>query len=69
MEKEELPKRIHPYVREIRNYCESMEIKLQGLDKTATEIWTTASTFVKDFALNIYHVLNELLQLIFAALP
>lgn len=49
MEKGELPKRVHPYVREIRNYFESMEKKLQGLDKTATEIWTTASTFLKDF--------------------
>ena len=49
MEKEELPKRLHPYVREIRNYFESMEKKLQGLDKTATEIWTTVSTFLKDF--------------------
>lgn len=41
MEKEELPKRLHPYVREIRNYFESMEKKLQELDDIATEIWTT----------------------------
>lgn len=47
MEKEELPKRLHPYVREIRNYFESMEKKLQELDDIATEIWTTASTFLK----------------------
>ena len=63
MEKEELPKRLHPYVREIRNYFESMEKKLQELDDIASEIWTTASTFLKDFALNIYHVLNELYNL------
>ena len=49
MEKEELPKRLHPYVGEIRNYFESMENKLQGLDEIATEIWTKASTFLKDF--------------------
>ena len=48
MEKEELPKRVHPYVREIRSYFESMEKKLQELDNTVTEIRTTVSTLLKD---------------------
>ena len=48
MEKQELPKRVHPYVREIRSYFESMEKKLQELDSTVTEIRTTVSTLLKD---------------------
>ena len=48
MEKEELPKRVHPYVKEIRSYFESMEKKLQELDNTVTDIRTTVSTLLKD---------------------
>lgn len=66
---EDLPERLKPKFREIRRYVESMEEKLQGLEAIVTEITTTASTlYLRTFALNIYCVLTELLQLIFTAL-
>lgn len=48
MEKEELPNRVRPYVKEIKSYFESMKTKLQELDNTVTEIRTRVSTLLKD---------------------
>ena len=44
MEKEELPERLKPKVREIRSYCTSLEKKLQEIEATVTDINTTVSS-------------------------
>ena len=58
MEKEELPERFQPRVREIKSYFTSMEEKLKELDNTATEIKTTVSTLLKEFCANFYQNVN-----------
>ena len=44
MEKEELPERLKPGVKEIRSYCTSLEEKLEEIGATVTDIKTTVSS-------------------------
>lgn len=44
LEKEELPERLKPRVKEIRSYCTSLEEKLKEIGATVTDIKTTVSS-------------------------